>query len=274
MHDLLPIIILLSASLYALATVFYWLCKQAPSYLFHSLAFLSNLFLIAVNWIENGYVPFISMYQVLTFVGACFTLCYLYMHFINKSKWMAPYFTLCSGLVMVGVFFMEKPLIWLRPPALQSPLFIPHVLSYMLSYPLLAVSFLFCCALMLRLRAQKRRMPVSPARHKDPGKISSEITKYESGIYHVVLLAFPFMTAGMFLGALWANESWGHYWSWDAKENWALITWLLYAIYLHIYKNVKLRKYRNLFIIAGMIALLMTLFGINLFAVPGVHTYS
>jgi len=251
----LKIIIICSALIFYAAAIFYTIKKNKIGVVLNVLAFALNIFLVGVNWVRNGYVPFISMYQVLTFVCACFTLMLIYIFCLNKeNKWMAGYFMLCSGIVMTGVFFMETPLTWLRVPALQSVWFIPHILCYMLSYTLCAVSFVICISRFFVKNEEKREL-------------------FSKGINVAVRIAFPFMTSGMLFGAIWANEIWGHFWSWDAKENWALITWLMYTIYLHCYKTKSLRKYMYIFIIAGFIALVMTLFGVNFFS-SGVHAYS
>ncbi|MBR5296088.1 MAG: cytochrome c biogenesis protein CcsA, partial [Clostridia bacterium] len=63
----------------------------------------------------------------------------------------------------------------------------------------------------------------------------------EKGVYNLVLTAFPFMTMAMFWGAIWANEVWGNFWSFDAKENWALMTWLMYTVYLHFRRQASLK---------------------------------
>jgi len=198
-------------------------------------------------------VPFVSMYQVLTFLALSFMLTYLYIHFVLKIKWLTPYFTACSSLVLTGVSFMEFSIVWHFPPALQSFWFIPHVFSYMLSYSLCAVAFLIVVINLIRR------------------KMTAEV---EKGVYSIVRVAFPFRTTGLLFGAIWANEIWGHFWSWDPKENWALVTWCLYTIYLHCVRQDKLKKYAIISLIAGFVALLITFFGVNLMNVSGLHTYT
>ena len=253
----LKVIILLSALLYFAAALFYGMKKTVLAYILNGIAFVGNLSLIATNWIVNGYVPFISMYQVLTFVGACFTIAYLYMHFVNKDDWMGWHFSLCAGVCMIGVFFMagSASLVWRQVPALQSVFFIPHVLFYMLAYVLFAVSFVLCMERLFFAKDEEK------------------CKKLDKGIYDVVRLSFPFATIAMLLGAVWANEVWGQFWSWDDKENWALITWAFYSIYLHCYRNTKLKNVQYVFVILGFLAMLMTLFGVSYFG-SGVHAYN
>ena len=108
-----------------------------------------------------------------------------------------------------------------------------------------------------------------------------EINKSEreimsDGTNSLARIAFPFMTAGMFLGAFWANQVWGNYWSWDLKESWALVTWLIMALYLHFYKDKKLKKFTPILIILACAAVIITMLFVNVFTKSGtsLHSYS
>lgn len=230
---------------FAAATGFIYKGKKPLCFILGAAGFLTNLAVVIINFLDNGYVPFVSMYQVMTFIGACFPLAYLYLHYVCKLSWMKGYFFLCSALFMTGMQFMEiAPRHF--PPALQSPFFIPHVAAYMLSYALLAVSFVITIVWLFTKDEQKR-----------------EVFAY--GTYRLIALAFPFMTLAMMLGAIWADQVWGDFWAFDVKENWSLITWLFYTLYLHAYRNAKLKKYCKLFSILGFVALFITFIGITLF---------
>ena len=87
-----------------------------------------NLVIVIANWIMNGYVPFISMYQVLAFVGVCFPLTYLFIKYVRKTETSFAWFTLCEGVCMFGCQFMYSTMVWQRAPALQSVFFMPHIL--------------------------------------------------------------------------------------------------------------------------------------------------
>jgi ABC-type transport system involved in cytochrome c biogenesis permease subunit len=90
-----------------------------------------------------------------------------------------------------------------------------------------------------------------------------------------MLLSFPFMTFGMLSGALWAEEAWGAYWSWDIKETWSLITWGTYLIYFHCRKNKDLQKWQRPVHILAFAALLITFFIVNLLPkIQSLHSYS
>ena len=97
--------------------------------------------------------------------------------------------------------------------------------------------------------------------------------RLEEGIYNSVCIVFPFMTLGMFFGAIWANEVWGHFWSWDNKESWSLLTWLTYMLYLHFRRNNTLKKYAIFVAILGFAGIIITFFFVNMMG-SGNHAYS
>ena len=206
------------------------------------------------NWIVNGYMPFVSMYQVLTFLGVTFALVYVYIRYMHEGLFMKRYFMVSQGVIMTGVFFMAQAAEWHFPPALQSAFFIPHVFSYMISYCLVAVASILT---VMTFIVRKNDVPL-----------------YQKGAYNLVLTGFPFMVLGMFLGSLWANECWGNYWQWDNKEVWSLVTVMMLSIYLHFRRQEKLKKYAPYFILLAFIAELITLFFVGMFGGDSMHTYN
>ena len=247
------IIAVFAAIGYFTSAILYWTDKRKFAYIANGAGWLLNSVIIGINWINNGYMPFVSMYQVVTFLGICFTLTYLYFHFVNKQYWMAKYFSICSGIIMIGAAVMNPTVIWHLAPALQSVWFIPHVFAYMLSYSLCTVASIL--AVIWYFNKNKR-------------------DEIEGGIYNLVLIAFPFMTFGMLSGAIWANEAWSEFWSWDIKENWSLVTWLCYGTYLHCRFHKSFKKLKNIFVILGLIALLITFQGVSLFGASSPHSYT
>ncbi len=214
-----------------------------------------NAMIVASNWAVNGYVPFVSMYQVLTFLGVTYSLVYIYVRYMHNGAFMKPYFMLFQGIIMIGVFFMGRTASeWTFPPALQSAYFVPHVFSYMISYTLVAVAALLL-VLSCFLKGEKK-------------------AEYEKGAYNLVLTGFPFMVLGMFLGALWANACWGNFWSWDNKEVWSLVTVLSLSIYLHFRRTVSLKKYAKWFVIAAFVFEIITLFFVGMFGSDSMHAYN
>lgn len=198
-----------------------------------------NLAVVVQNYLRNGYVPFVSMFQVLTFLAACFLPVYFYVTYVCRCKGCGPYFALAAAVVLTGPVFMQSGAVWTFPPALQSHWFVPHILMYMLAYTLGTVTFLMVAVYLLGKR-------------KNAALFRS--------LYCCARTAFPFMTAGMFFGAIWADQVWGSFWSWDLKECWSLLAWLCYLLLLHCYRREKLRKWVPLFAILGFAAIIVTMF--------------
>ena len=214
-------------------------------------AIVINLLIVVNNYVVNGYVPFVSMYQVLTFLAFTFPIVYLYMRYVRSESLVKPYFMLLQSVVMIGVFFMDQNSVWAFPPALQSVFFVPHVFSYMLSYTMVAAASVMAVQ-----------------------NLFKKNTDLEKGIYSLSVTAYPFMISGMLLGSLWANECWGEYWQWDAKENWSLLTLLALTLYLHMRREKKLSKYAGYFVITSFVFLIITMFFVGYMSGSSNHSYS
>ena len=252
----LKIIIIIAAVLYYVSFAAYLAEKRHKAFAVvsktaWSAAWIINLGIVINNYFVNGYVPFVSMFQVLTFLAMCFGPILIYMVFARKAGWMRPYFISASAIVMTGLCFMNADAHWEYPPALQSPWFVPHVLVYMIAYCMGLVCFLIAVtALVTKDKERKKEL--------------------DAGVYDCVCVVFPFMTFGLFFGAIWANEIWGAFWSWDNKECWSLVTWLTYMLYLHFRRHRSLAKYADLLAVIGFIGIIVTFF----FARGGNHSYS
>ena len=133
-----------------------------------------------------------------------------------RYKWILSFSTMMSVVfICINLF---KPEIHSKSlmPALQSPWFVPHVIVYMFAYAMMGAVTLFAIYLWLR------------SSRKEP---STE----EMGVCdNLVRIGWAFLTLGMVMGALWAKEAWGDYWTWDPKETWAAATWLGYLLSLHL----------------------------------------
>lgn len=217
-------------------------------------AVLGNVTAIVNNYLHNGHVPFVSIFQVLIVLGLCFVPFYFYLTYVCNCRGYFSVFSFASAVVLTGTAFMETNPDSHYPPALQSPFFIPHVLVYMISYSLGAVAF----ALVVLSFVKKQKA----------GGL-------ERTAYCCIRTMFPFMTAGMFLGAIWADQVWGDFWSFDIKENWSLVTWLLYMLYLHCYRRKPLKKYTRVLAILGFVGIIITFFFVNVMNnTTSVHVYS
>lgn len=255
--NLLRVICLVSAGFYYLAFAASYRRKEKGgviSFVLWMIGLALNASIVINNWVVNGYMPFVSMYQVLTFLGATYGLIYIYIRYAHGGGWMKRYLMISQAVIMTSVFFMAQDAQWTFPPALQSPFFIPHVFSYMVSYTLVALAAILCVVSFFVAKEQKK--------------------KYEGGVYQLISTGFPFMVTGMLLGALWANECWGNYWSWDHKEAWSLVTVLSLAVYLHFRRQERLKKYAIWFVLLAMAFEIITLFFVGMFGGDSMHAYS
>lgn len=163
-----------------------------------------------------------------------------------RYKWILSFSTLMSVVfICINIF---KPEIHNKSlmPALQSVWFVPHVIVYMFAYAMMGAVTLFALYLWLR----------RPARRP-----SDE----EMGLCdNLIRIGWAFLSMGMIMGALWAKEAWGDFWSWDPKETWAAATWLSYLLYLHLRPRLR-NDYHTAFvlIIFSFLLLQMCWYGIN-----------
>ena len=240
-------IILIAVLLYSAGFALAVAGKKNLPFLFFIAGWTVNLAIFAVNWIYAGEPPFGNMYHVLVFLGLCFMPAYFILRRVHSLKTGPAYFMVASVIPLIGAIFMGNDLHWQRVPALQSNWFVPHVTAYMISYALAAIAFLVMAVRRLRMIFIK--------------EISADNAEDS---WRILRLAFPFMTFGMLSGALWADDAWGTYWSWDPKETWSLITWMLYLAFLHCQISSRLRKFADIPHLFAFMALLTTFILVNI----------
>ena len=219
---------------------------------------------LALRWVVAGRVPMANGYETML-VMAWFVLL-AGLAACRRFRIALPF-----GLLMSGFFLLVSHIGQMNPqithvmPVLSSPLLSVHVSVIMLSFALLSLTFVCgVTALVLRL-AWGRRASRSDARLESLALLSRLM------LYPAVAL----LAVGVFVGAVWANVSWGTYWSWDAKEVWGLITLMVYAVAVHGGSLPFLRRPvgYHLYMTAAFLTLLMTYFGVNYF-LGGMHSYA
>ena len=214
-------------------------------------------FILASRWIVAGYFPLSNLYESLLFLTWTLLTIYLYIENKTKSKLMGailiPIALLITGfanLTLSPEMQKASPLV----PALQSNWLMMHVSMMMLSYATLIMGSLLCILFLVISKYQdvdlqlidESSLPLYnvmldyyEAKLFSPSDEISELGKLkllqslDNWSYRITGLGFPFLTIGIIAGGVWANEAWGSYWSWDPKETWALITWIVFATYLH-----------------------------------------
>ena len=225
--------------------------------LFPTLGYVSGI--IALRWIISGHIPVSNGFEtmlIMSVVSILFSI--IFYRRMNNSVSVGY---MISGLaLLVAMMGDSNPAITPLMPVLSSPLLSIHVMSIMISYSLFAIMMLNGISAEILHRSGKRDNEICSLEN------SSRIILYPA----VFLLVF-----GIFIGAIWANVSWGRYWGWDPKEVWALITMLIYSSALHTesISSLKNPMFFHRFCILAFISVLITYFGVN-FILGGMHSYA
>ena len=210
---------------------------------------ISNLLFMAtlsIRWISQGYFPLSNLYESLIFLSWGISFIHLIVEYKTQSRLIGaistPLLFFLSGFSSLTLpTEMQKalPLV----PSLQSNWLMMHVSMMMVSYAtlilgsLLSILYLAFVFFSGQTNDVKLEVPVGESATAIASPVSSSklslLQTVDIWSYRIIGLGFPFLTIGIISGAVWANEAWGSYWSWDPKETWALITWLVFAIYLH-----------------------------------------
>ena len=228
------------------------------------LVFLYHAFGMMLRWYISGHeAPWSNAYETMVYVSWVTLLAGLI--YGRKNSMLLALATLFGGVILfVASLNWMNPQITIIAPILQSPWLLYHVSTNVAAYGFFGVSFLLGIVNLLIMTF---------ASHKP---LAYYKVKELTIINHMSLLVgLALMTIGAFLGAVWANESWGRYWGWDPKETWALITIVVYTIVTHLYLVNKKESYMwwfNLLSALSFSVVLMTYLGVN-FLLSGLHSY-
>ena len=263
--------------------------RSLPAWLIYTchallgLAFGYLLLLFGLRWYVSGHLPLSNGFETMQFMALCLVL----LTFVLQRRMLLVIpmgFLLCGLTLLVSTFGQSNPQITHLVPVLQSPLLSIHVCIIMVSYCLLAFTFMNGIAYLVgaRFTMHGARLSMHNARlnASDDGgnNRASCIDNREPLTQLSRLLLYPALfclAAGIFIGAIWANVSWGRYWGWDPKEVWALITLLVYSFALHSESLPWFRRpgHFHLFMVLAFLTVLMTYFGVN-FLLGGMHSYA
>lgn len=226
--------------------------------------FLYHMFGMGMRWYIGGYAPWSNSYETMVYVGWA-TLLGGFL-FVRRSTLVFSLATLFGGIILFvsGLSWMDpeiNPLV----PVLKSPWLMFHVAVIVAAYGFFGISCLIGLANMMI-------MAMLGKPHK--ARLMLRITELSIINELSAWIGLILMTIGTFLGAIWANESWGRYWGWDPKETWALITMVIYAVvcHLHLVKRWNSLWLFNLVSVMAFASVLMTFFGVNFF-LSGMHSY-
>lgn len=215
---------------------------------------------ICLRGYVSNHLPLSNGFETMQFMAWCTLLLTFLLQ--RKFAMLLPFgFLLCGLTLMVSMLGESNPQITQLMPVLQSPLLSIHVVVIMIAYSLLAFIMLNGVTAVILHQSQK--------------ECKEQIERLQI-ISQIILYPAIFLLAiGIFIGAVWANVSWGRYWGWDPKEVWALITMLVYALALHPRSLPWFHRtmFFHVFCITAFITVLITYFGVN-FLLGGMHSYA
>lgn len=217
-----------------------------------------QLAVFILRWYISGNIPLSNGYETMAFVSlstSLLTLSAIWM--LRKQTFVCNTVTI-GGLMIAGLTLLVAHLSEMSPqitslmPVLHSPWLTTHVSLIMISYSLFAFMAVIAGVDLVKKDARLDAL--------------NRLMLYPAEI---------FLTIGIFLGAIWANQSWGTYWSWDPKEVWALISMLIYCVPLHVGSLPVMRKAKvhDIYLIIAFLSILMTYFGVN-YLLGGMHSYA
>jgi len=236
------------------------------------LGFVAQTLGIILRWVESykmgiGHAPFSNLYESLVFFAWTLMLLYLLMEWRTRNRSIGTFVTPLAFLAMAYASFSPSISSHIQPliPALKSNWLISHVITCFFGYAAFALSFGISIMYLLKRpdKAEERNLflRLIPSR-----AILNDLS------YQMIVIGFLMLTLGIITGSVWAHSAWGTYWSWDPKETWSLITWLVYAAVIHarMVKGWTGKKIAILSIV-GFACVLFTYFGVNYLA--GLHSY-
>lgn len=213
--------------------------------------------LLALRWFVSGHLPMSNGYETMQFMAWATLIVTLVMQkrFL-PVKQFGP--LLSSFALLVAMITDGNPQITQLMPVLQSPLLSVHVMVIMFSYALFGLTALIGLQGLI-------------AHHRKQEEKEQQLAALSQFLLYP---AVALIAIGIFIGAIWANVSWGRYWSWDSKETWALITMLIYSVPLHAdIKWLRKAQHMHIYMLLAFLSVLMTYFGVNYF-LSGMHSYA
>lgn len=213
--------------------------------------------LLALRWFVSGHLPMSNGYETMQFMAWATLIVTLVMQKrFMPVKQFGP--LLSSFALLVAMITDGNPQITQLMPVLQSPLLSVHVMVIMFSYALFGLTALIGLQGLI-------------AHHRKQEEKEQQLAALSQFLLYP---AVALIAIGIFIGAIWANVSWGRYWSWDSKETWALITMLIYSAPLHAdIKWLRKAQHMHIYMLLAFLSVLMTYFGVNYF-LSGMHSYA
>lgn len=230
---------------------------------------------LLLRWKESyqlgyGHAPLSNLYESLVFAAWSIMLIYIILEFRSKQRVLGIFPSLFAFLAMSYASYSDQIDSKIQPlvPALKSNWLIAHVVTCFLGYAAFAIS----CGISIMYLVKKNQTSQAPA--GGPAALLPDLKQLDAFNYQMIFFGFLWLSLGIITGSVWANSAWGTYWSWDPKETWSLITWLIYAALLHARTIKGWRGNRVAWLsLLGFGCVLFTYFGVN-FLLSGLHSYA
>lgn len=245
-----------------------WLGSTATVMTF--IALFANTMILVARTFESGHAPFSNLYESMVLFVWAMAIGYLIMEFKYKVKVVGA---VVMTLAFIAMFSASRlpyrfQSIEKLNPALQSIWLEIHVFTTFIGYAGFAIAFGLSIMYLIKEKLDERGKRIALIDSFPQSSVLDELS------YKCIMWGFPFLTTGIITGAYWANNAWGTYWSWDPKETWSLITWFIYAAYLHARVTRGWRGKRAAWLsIIGFLAVIFLYWGVS-FVLPGLHAYA
>jgi ABC-type transport system involved in cytochrome c biogenesis permease subunit len=211
------------------------------------------------RWHEAGRAPFSNMFESLVLFAWAVVVVYFALRVRREVPVLGTATALLAVLTLAYASAFHDTTIKPLMPALRSNWLTVHVFTCFLGYGAFAVAFAASAAYLVAVTARKQ---------------TEIVDAFDTATAKTISFGFLFLTVGIMSGAVWANSAWGTYWSWDPKETWSLITWFIYAVFLHCRFMRGWRGKRAAWIsVLGFASVIFTYFGVN-YLLSGLHSYA
>jgi cytochrome c-type biogenesis protein CcsB len=226
-----------------------------------------------LRWVESyrlgiGHAPLSNLYESLIFFAWTIVVLYMVIELKTKTRTLGAFVTPLAFLALAYASFSPNIQSHIQPlvPALKSNWLIAHVITCFFGYAAFGLSLALSIMYLIKLLESPRTKNIFL-------RLIPRLNLLDEVNYQMVVIGFLMLTLGIITGAVWAHSAWGSYWTWDPKETWSLITWLIYASVIHsrMVRGWKGKKISILCII-GFSCVMFTYFGVNYLA--GLHSYA
>lgn len=228
--------------------------------------FLFHTANIVTRYVEGGHIPVTNLHEATSFFSWCIVVLFLFHEYRYRLGLLSSFIMPIVFVLMLSSSVFPREIKELSP-VLKSYWFGIHVTLAFLG----DAAFAMACGIGIMYLVQERYI-----KSKHLGGLFLKLPNLQvldEVNYHLITLGFPLLTLAIITGVIWANTAWGTYWRWDPKEVWSLITWLIYALVLHLRLTVGWRgKKAAMLSIAGFLVILFAFFGVTLL-LKGIHVF-